>query len=159
MLILVEGPDGSGKSTLCETLLNRGYASVEAKISRFQENVFDLYFELSKIKKDIIFDRSFISDLVYRIQDGNSAETMSLDDMCFILKRCKIIYCYNNNAFDDAMNRGEDNIVDKAIHDELHTIYEYIMRMIETFTHTEVLRYNHYVDDIDIVYDFIGKEE
>ena len=158
MLILVEGPDGAGKSTLCSELYKRNCVHVKAEISRFQDDVFGLYLDLAKTEKVVLLDRSFISDLVYRIQDGNSSETMSLRKMCDILKRCKIIHCYNDEAFNDAMTRGEDNIVDENIHCELHKIYVYVMRMIETFTTTEVFHYNHYYDSIDDVIEFIRKE-
>ena len=107
-----------------------------------------------------ICDRSFVSDLVYRSLDHKVGQ-MSLSqisDLC--LNNIKIIFCYNENAFENAMARGEDNITVKEVHKILDDRFYFVETMLKSFTNVRICNYNYkYEDSIDNVLKFIESEE
>lgn len=68
MIVLVEGPDGSGKTTLCSYLVERGFKYIHLSKTK---NVYNLYDELIDQLKysldfdDVVIDRAYISNIVY----------------------------------------------------------------------------------------------
>ena len=159
MLIFIEGVDGSGKSTLCKKLTDMG--AKQAIIPRGSERQFDSYMDIEYedmyAEGDIIFDRCFITDLVYRLQDGGPADKMDLLEMCTILQfgNCKIIHCVSSTAFEDSIVRGEDNITDKNKSAEIAYLYDKIITMFEKYLNVPVMRYNWKYNNIDDVINFI----
>ncbi len=140
MLILLEGADGSGKTTLCKQLKEFGF-NVEPTVSRSETNQYEQWIKLIN-KGDAIIDRSFITDLVYRSVDDEKAGNITLEQMCYLLKYCKIILCDTDSAFEDSMKRGENNITDKETATKIKDAYKLILTMLGKFTKAEVFTYN-----------------
>jgi thymidylate kinase len=64
MRIILEGCDGSGKSTLSEFLASK-YACDIIHMTRWSDKSFDTYVKKISLNDNIIFDRCFISEYVY----------------------------------------------------------------------------------------------
>lgn len=64
MKIIIEGCDGSGKSTLSELLASK-YGCDIIHMTRWSDKSFDSYVKKISLNDNIIFDRCFISEYVY----------------------------------------------------------------------------------------------
>ena len=158
MLILLEGVDGSGKTTLCNQLKEKGIPIVTAvdRLSKFP------YYEWLKLVYEntvSVVDRSFITELVYRTNDRKDVGTMTLEDMCKILPFCKVILCETDSAFEDSMLRGEDNITNKETSKQIQQVYQIITTMLSKFTEAKMFTYDWKHQTVDDVLKFIYKEE
>lgn len=140
MLILLEGADGSGKTTLCKQLKEFGF-NVADPVDRADTNLYEQWLKLIN-KGDAIIDRSFITELVYRTVDGKETGDLNLEQMCYLLKYCKVILCETDSAFEDSIKRGEDNITDKETATKIKDAYKLILTMLSKFTKAEVFTYN-----------------
>lgn len=70
MVILVEGPDGSGKTTLCNELVKKGYEYIHLSKDGAYKDTNTFYYAFrslleSKKGQNIVIDRSYISNYVY----------------------------------------------------------------------------------------------
>lgn len=159
MLIFVEGPDGSGKTTLCKELIDNKAADILVKVPRGTKNQNDFYDRIRHCKNKILFDRCFISDLVYRLWDNGKPDGMSLDDMFFVLSKSdsRIIFCKTDSAFDDAQKRGETFITNRKNHDIISSNYDVIQNMLRKFTDIPVMVYDRKYSDVSDVIKFIEK--
>ena len=158
MLVILEGVDGSGKTTLCNQLKEKGIPIVTSvdRLSKFP------YYEWLKLvyKNTVsVVDRSFITELVYRTIDGKNAGTMKLEDMCKILPLCKIVLCETDSAFEDSMLRGEDNITNEKTSKQIQRTYQIITTMLSKFTSVKTFTYDWKHQTVDDVINFIFKEE
>ena len=84
MLIIVEGGDGSGKSTLCKQLSELDNTDVVRFERGAQVSLTD-YIELAMSTYNYVLDRSFITDIVYRILDNGERESLSFVQMATLL--------------------------------------------------------------------------
>lgn len=159
MLIFIEGPDGSGKTTLCNELINCGAANILISVSRGTKNQSDFYYDIGRSNHKIVFDRCFISDLAYRLWDNGKVGDLSLDEMLYILtnKDCRLIFCHSDTAFDDAMTRGESFITTKKNHDLITNNYDVIQKLFGKFTKVPVMIYDRKFNDVSDVIEFIEK--
>lgn len=160
MLILIEGCDGSGKTTLCKALGKYNF-NVFPSIPRGESDSGELWYNLAYVNKlrrhTNIMDRSFISDLVYRTYDNDKAE-FGIEKMLAILSHdCKIVYCKTDTCYEDSIARGEDNIVTKEASDKIQNIYDTYMTMFEKFTHVPVIHYNWKTDSLENLVKLIRK--
>ena len=160
MLILVEGADGSGKTTLVNQLseyfptlrINRGYVDVKK-----------FYAKLTCMKEDVVLDRSFITDIVYRLalDDNEKTDGIDISYIDFILRDSLIIYCKTITQYDDAMHRGEDNITDLKTAQKISRYYDAVMKFINTRTDAHVLTYDWHLDTpedlVSTIKDIINK--
>lgn len=145
MLILVEGADGSGKTTLVNQL--NEYFPV-MRINRDYDDVKMFYDKLIDLNEDIVLDRSFITDVVYRLALDDDTDTDGINMFCmdYILRNSIIIYCKTSTQFDDAKARGEDNVTDIITARKISKYYDAVMKFINTRTDTHVLTYDWQVD-------------
>ena len=86
MVVLVEGPDGSGKTTLCNVFINKyGFTYIhlgpQVDIEETYKNL------ISQLKGDVVIDRAILSNEVYsevyggtRLSDKKYAEMVHLID-------------------------------------------------------------------------------
>lgn len=156
MLIILEGGDGAGKSTLCRQLQELGAIKVDVK--RYSKNHFHQWCEIkNKLGHELVVsDRSFISDIVYRLQDELPADDMNLSQICITLKyNVKIILCETDTSFEDGIKRGEDNITNKEQAENIKYLYNVITTMFNKFLSVPVLKYNWKKQNIDDVMNFI----
>ena len=145
MLILVEGADGSGKTTLVESLRKRGFKVVKpVERCLSDQEIRWTYLCLNSVHGGMtnhIVDRGFISELVYRTFDGRPP-TISLTSICVLLKQCKIIYCKTESQYEDSIQRGEDNITRKEDAEQISKLYDLFITLFEQFEKVPVFRYN-----------------
>lgn len=158
MIVFIEGPDGSGKTRLCDTLKDFGYNSV-TQLSEHNElyNWLKISIISDMLKETVIVDRaSFISDLVYRLVDKKPRWGMNLKDIGEVMsKNVKIVYCKTDSAFMDAMNRGEDVVTTEEHHKLITKTYDIIMDMFKIFSDVSILEYNWKTDNVSKVIKFI----
>lgn len=145
MLILVEGADGSGKTTLVSQLSN-DFPTL--RINRNHGNIKEFYNNLICMKEDVVLDRSFITDVVYRLalDDGIEPDDIDMFYMDCILLYSIVIYCKTPTQYDDAMHRGEDNITDLKTAQKISRYYDAVMKFINTRTSTHVIKYDWHLD-------------
>lgn len=158
MLVILEGVDGSGKTTLCNQLKEKGF-TVELPIDRLEQFPYSKWFQLSQKRDITIVDRSFITELVYRTIDGKPVGKMTLKEMCDVLRFCKVILCETDSAFEDSMLRGEDNITNEKISKQIQRTYQIITTMLSKFTSVKTFTYDWKHQTVDEVINFIYEEE
>lgn len=156
MLILVEGVDGSGKSELCKQLKAEGYKVIQANGTRYLPDQYRFYNEVVNQAQfyNIVSDRSFISDIIYRMQDKTAKPYMTLSEVWIVITRCKIIHCHTSNAFTKAQERGEDEVTDRNVHKQLGEYYNTFMTMLKTYG-IPVCDYDYHKDHFGKVIEFI----
>lgn len=151
MIIYLEGPDGSGKSTLtqhiCKALdehpdvryINpnaRDLVPTHPNRPDIRMNEKALFAKLRRMALDNevhILDRCFISDCIYRIFDDFAPVTNIHKCIEFLNKHNKrvfTIYCRTANAEDFMLKRGDDNPIAIKKHKEITKAYDMIMSLI-----------------------------
>lgn len=145
MLILVEGADGSGKTTLVNQL-SEYFPTM--RINRGNDHIKEFYDNLTCMNEDIVLDRCFITDVVYRLalDDGIGTDGINMFYMDCILRDSIVIYCKTVTQYDDAMYRGEDNITDLKTAQTISRHYDAVMKFINTRTSTHVIKYDWHLD-------------
>ena len=160
MLILVEGADGSGKTTLVNQLSE--YFPV-MRINRSNDHIKEFYDNLTCMNEDIVLDRCFITDVVYRLalDDGIGTDGINMFYMDCILRDSIVIYCKTVTQFDDAKARGENNITDLKTAQMISKHYDAVMKFINTRTSTHVIKYDWHFDTpedlVSTIKDIINK--
>ena len=159
MLIIVEGGDGSGKSTLVQKLKTFNF-KIEKPAALNNRHQFEYYERLALQsiynEENVILDRSFISELVYRVFDKKKPR-LKLSEMFALLKYCKIILCETGTQFQDALKRGEDNITNEEDSIQIKMLYRHYISLMEQFENVPVLRYNWQKDKMIKVISFINQ--
>lgn len=158
MILYIEGPDGSGKSTLTRRAkwncgnLSIPYELAEPSIqtnpkrpNRISEKelLLKLYAMLKDDKKLYILDRGPISDCIYRLFDEYEP-VMQLDDIVDLFSRYRdkilIVYCNNADAEQYMLERGDDNPVALEKHHKISSAYDMIMPLL--YTKLRYLKYD-----------------
>lgn len=163
MIVFIEGVDGSGKTTLFNKLITLGYKTLtrpeqyEDKLAERQ--AWQYAFNMYKSKNTAyIADRGPFTELVYRtIKDTNRTYINNRMLVTLLESNMSIIYCHNDNAFDLAKRRGEDNITDELTHKKLTKCYESMLSFTARFTDIPIMQYNWETDYIVQVICFINK--
>lgn len=148
MLILVEGADGSGKTTLVNQL-SEYFPTM--RINRNNDHIKEFYDNLTCMNEDIVLDRCFITDVVYRLalDDGIGTDGINMFYMDCILRDSIVIYCKTVTQFDDAKSRGEDNITDLKTAQKISRYYDAVMKFINTRTYTHTIKYDWHLDTVE----------
>lgn len=151
MIIFVEGPDGSGKSTLIHQLSER---YMTARIPKAAENA-KLWSKMCNACRsdNVLFDRSPLTECVYRTFDGSDRK-FNITDVIAWLKRGKIVYCSTDTSYEDSVNRGEDNITRKEDAEKIRMLYNALISAMRA-EGIEVMNYNWKVNTPDDVIKFI----
>lgn len=155
MLIIIEGADGTGKTTLVEKLRSEGYVSVCIPKNTFC--IYSVYKQLiyNSTATNFVIDRSFITDIVYRlVLDGQPSFNL-YEISCLLSENMKIIYCTNDNSFNYAKERGENLICKRETHDKICKVYEYVMKFISIFADKKILKYDFEKTNFEDVLRFI----
>ncbi len=160
MLIIVEGNEGTGKTTLINEIIKK-LPCVVVKYPKEVKNTRLLLEKLIYSGQTVICDRSFITDIVYRLWDKKSPQ-MSLYDISALLhnysESIKVIFCENKNSFNNSQIRGEDFITDKKVYNEINENFARIKTLLELFTEVKIYNYDYEYDNVDNVINFIGEE-
>lgn len=164
MQIILEGPDGIGKSTISNYLLSIYDLDY---IHNLPSDPNTLEFYLEQIKKpNCIMDRSSISELIYSyIYDRDCR--MEWDDQIEFLKHFNGYYiiCYASN-FEDLKTRfearGDTDLVKKHIQ-ELNAVYKVtaktLSKMFNNVYDIDISTYNNKEMLINKIESIIGRGE
>lgn len=163
-IFLVEGVDGSGKTTLVNKLKKQyGDISVVHTVPRdwlqleSSVNLWQYLFEKIKLKVKheniVLIDRSFITDFVYRTRVDIGKPSMAFNEFAYLMYNydLKIIYCNTNAAYVNAKARGENYITNLTIHTNICETYEHFMETMKMLG-IPVVKYDYMVDKIDDLY-------
>jgi hypothetical protein len=156
MLVIIEGIDGSGKSTLCEQLSNKGYTIVRK--SRTDKNLtFREFRFLQFAKEKYVIDRALLTPWAYRLLDNQQldCDDFSFKEIITFLEDSPIIYCNCSNAFVYAIKRGEENIDSISKSNKLRQIYDFIIGTLELYNAATIFKYDFEKQTVDDVINFI----
>lgn len=149
MLVILEGPDGSGKSSLATQLKEAGLTLVrQPRGIAFTYRWMRL---LAKSKRATVFDRWGVTSWVYRLLDNEPLDEVdfTFSEMCTILKNSVIVYCTNKNAFENSIKRGETNIRTKQKAKELKRLYDFAINTIKLYKLSTVIEFDFSKDSVD----------
>lgn len=134
MLIAIEGPDGSGKSTLIENLKKvlKGNVLYLSRNGKFNSMLELIIFQGSlqaldelNLYRHIIIDRHpWISEKIYGkvLRNGGILDGYSFDLIKDHLRPCEVIYCDASiNAVKKALHSNPQM---EGVHKNIETIYE-----------------------------------
>lgn len=160
MLVIVEGNEGAGKTTLINELA-KTIPFVYVKYPKEIKNTSTMLENFAGMPYMFVLDRSFISDIVYRRLDHKTGQ-MTLFDIGCLCKvhenNIKIIFCHNKDAFKNAMKRGETNITVESIHKILDNEFYTIEEMLKNFTDIEIFDYDYEYQDVNDVIEFLQEK-
>ena len=152
MLIILEGVDGSGKTTLANSLKKHGFEVLRRTKSDKNFTFAEIrQYQVSSTK--YVIDRALLTPWAYRLLNN---DTLNSDDFAFselitLLYFSPVIYCNCANSYNYAIARGEENIRTKNKHNKLRSIYKFIINTIRLYNITTVFEYNfetHAVEDV-----------
>jgi len=140
MIIIIEGPDGAGKSMLAEKMAKQtGYKLIRMSYPKNEEEeklMAGNYLQMLKSAKNIIFDRAWYSEMVYGPIKGRDPNIMSYPMMYELETKVAqmgglLIYCTGQKAllWKRATERGEDYVQNKKEFDKIYDGYEQLMNI------------------------------
>lgn len=160
MIIMIEGPDGTGKTTLAKELEKRGLIyHYRYRYNNYTEE------EITNMLLDDnvhVLDRGILTPWAYRLVQNQPLDEGDFDfftvNSFLVSGKMKIIYCNYKFGFDASMKRGENNITNYDTWMNIKSAYDFIMRTIKLFDLCFVCDYNFSHDSIDKVLNFIGEQ-
>lgn len=167
MMIIIEGIDGTGKTTLKDKLLSRGFRSLHFDYDVSSQSIFDKYDRIIQSCDDeIVLDRSFISEVAYgnAVRSGSRITPNQLDELAYkcAKKGTIIVYLHapkeilSSRRIDDAKDA---NLLEKY-YKRLCEQYESIMRHLAIYLPVLWLDATLPVNDlIDALCDFYVEEK
>jgi len=139
MFIIIDGPDGAGKSTLARTLSKQtGYPIVHLSYPKTQEEcdeMLDDYQDLIKQHKNAILDRSFYSEMVYgpimRAGSVISYKDMWKLEKLLAKKGAVVIHCTGPTSvlWARCQARGETYIKHQTVLGEIRDSFKELMNI------------------------------
>ena len=164
-IILVEGPDCTGKTTLCNQLINRHsfYYKHLTRPVDVESLYIQLIKELKKAKKtgmNIVIDRAYISNIVYAnvFQDAGVLSNKlrlkinKLVDMIIIcLPSNKLEYLKKFNGLKESR---------KELYNDMEKVYDEFEKSFNLafLKHKKVLRYNYQLQSLDTLDQYVDQE-
>jgi len=119
MLIIFEGPDGAGKSTIAAIIAS--FLKVPIINNSYKDPCDYDWFKHQLEKHSTIIDRTFISEIVYskvkgRVSNLTPGGIASLQDIC-VQRNHLIVYCTGSPELiiERAFSRGEDYVNEKEL--------------------------------------------
>ena len=141
---MLEGADGSGKSTLYETLRKEFKHNFIKCLPR--DDIGQYLWWKRKIENPCIYfvDRGFISEWVYRPIKDDYQPNISLEEIGNLCSRnLFVVYCKNDNAYTNMKLRGDNYIVNNVEHKKIVERYEHVMNTLCWFTNCVAYPYNY----------------
>lgn len=137
MIIILEGPDGSGKTTLANQIAEQtGYMLLhrsQPKTDEDKKRMMDEYLQVIRTGKNCIFDRSWYSEMVYGpvMRDASVISYPQMYDLERSLTKrgAIIIYCTQTmeTLWQRCGKRGEDYITDIKTFSEICKGFDALM--------------------------------
>lgn len=145
MLVILEGVDGSGKSTLASMLEDIGFSTV--RVPRKANWGYSNWAKIRDLvlETNIVLDRSWISDMVYTIENLNEHKPwpIALWEIALLTGGSIIVHCDTDRALSNAVTRGEDNVNTKDKHDRIRNLYNDMMCMIGAYGECNIIKYDY----------------
>lgn len=150
MIIIIEGPDGSGKTTLAEKLHKQTKYPIvhmsQPKTDEEKKLMLGEYLQTVRNGKNMIFDRCWYSEMVYGpIMRGSSA--ISYPDMYMLEEQLAkagaiIVYATGPKAalWQRCQKRGEDYVTARS---DFNAICENFDKIMSIPHHIPVVRYEY----------------
>lgn len=158
MIIYLEGPDGSGKSTLSDAitdeLITRDMTVIQTKDgqcdidthpkSKYRntpQQLIEAFVDMAYKDAIFVLDRGPISDVIYRHFDDYKPvlnESQVADLLSLLKDKVKVIFCDNDVAEQKMLERGDDNPIAIEKHKDITNCYRNYMKFIrhEVFDYT-----------------------
>ena len=140
MFILVEGPDGAGKTTLAKKLADAfGYDYYHFSYPKDEAEavaLFDTYLDFITTHDDCVVDRMFPSTMVYGdiLRDRPELTKSQHDRLVFelSLKDASVLFCTNNTKvlWERCQDRGEEYITSYDIFHDICVEYDSYMNAL-----------------------------
>ena len=137
MIIILEGPDGAGKTTLAEKLKKQtGYMYLrraQPKTEEEKQRMMEEYVQVIKSGKNCIFDRCWYSEMVYGpvMRDDSVITYPQMYQLERLLTKhgAIVIYCTatKETLWKRCQSRGEDYITDIDTFSKICDGYETLM--------------------------------
>lgn len=150
MIIILEGPDGSGKTTLANKIKDQtGFMLLHRshQTDSNADSLFDEYVQVIKAGKNCIMDRGWYSEMVYGpVMRGASAITYpQMYELERLLARngALIIHCTAPEAtlWKRCLKRGEDYVTKKDAFHEICNGFDVLMNDVPHYV--PVLTYEY----------------
>lgn len=150
MIIIIEGPDGSGKTTLAEKLHKQTKYPIvhmsQPKTEDEKKRMLGEYLQMVRNGKNMIFDRCWYSEMAYGpVMRGGSA--ISYPDMYMLEEQLAkagaiIIYATGPKAalWQRCQKRGEDYVTTRS---DFNAICENFDKIMSIPHHIPVVRYEY----------------
>ena len=158
MLVIVEGPDGSGKTTVINELCKHYNFKKVFGIHKDSPLQHKLWKEILRAHSNgdvyYIMDRCFLSDWVYRMVMNDGEPYMTLSNIVSLLEITDVTYvfCNTKNAYNNAINRGEDYVTDEQTHERVTNSYNFVYDTLKKFTNARCLKYDYTKDNYAILH-------
>lgn len=140
MIIILEGTEATGKSTLAKLLSSQtGYPIIHMDKPKTEEDrvrMFTDYLDRVALLNDVIFDRCWYSEMVYGavMRDGSCISLKQMYDLeaALLHKSAIIIHCTDATSllWDRCKVRGEDHVLDIDTLDELKCGFDNLMHKV-----------------------------
>lgn len=157
MLVIIEGNEGTGKTTLINQLKEH-MPFISVKYSKECKHMFESLEFYAKSKQLYVLDRGFVTDMVYRINDLRVGQT-SLQEIGVLANMSKIIFCESDTGYEDAMKRGENNITDINQYQYIDSLFDAVLKLLSSFTRVDIMRYRYGWNSVEHVVKFIKEED
>lgn len=156
MIILLEGVDGSGKTTLYRELQKEFNYNFIKGLPR-DDNGHYLWWK-KKIESPYIYfiDRGFISEWVYRPIKDDAEPNISLEEIGNLCSRnLLVLWCNNKNGYKNILERGDDYINNKKEYDMIVNRYIQVITTINWFTNSCIYEYDYEKDSLEELLKYI----
>lgn len=156
MVIIVEGPDGSGKTTLCNKLNEQGFTIIR-RVRSDTNFSFTEFVNMQHSNTTYVMDRAMLTPWAYRLLDEQALDhdDFTLLEVITLLSKSKLIYCTCKRSYDYSILRGEDNITDRLTSMRLRTIYDFIVDTLKLYNISTIYEYDFEKQSFDDVIKFI----
>lgn len=159
MNILVDGPDGSGKSTLCMELIMKGFQYIHSDRPINAERYFSTIDHILATQNNVVLDRGPISNIIYSYVFEGGANTISKELAHSIFQKIDVIilavpldkgrYVADFNDLKD--NRSERYATMSQIYDE----YRSQELFADLIKNNKIIYYDRYKVNKDQIEEFV----
>lgn len=136
--IILEGTNGTGKTTIAEKLKKIGFTKLHANYHPKVGDLFSFYHDLleaSNINQRVVFDRTFISEMVYGpiLRKRVRLSIEQFEKLLETLKTQKSILVYLYAPLEIISTRKQLPVVLKENYSKLTKKYEEVLKIVEKF--------------------------
>lgn len=135
--IIFEGIDGAGKTTMAEMFAKIGFRKLHGKYHPEIEDLYSFYNDVLEKNRNqrLVFDRSFISELVYGpiLRKKSRLPTRQLKQLLGKLKNQQSLLVYLYAPLETLLERKKDKTIPVEYYPPLIKEYEKVLKVVETF--------------------------